>query len=166
LPACCSPLRRASPEPSMDRGQARYSETVDECVELMPYEPHTRAMGYASEGSACLREVPPWRDEGRPYEKSGGATPACSNARLPAGQTLWRARPEANMVQGRHGFQPGAPQTNSGGFLRGAESNNALFPLSISRFRVSILAIRQKVVYNILHCIEPIPSLPTHFSVI
>jgi hypothetical protein len=96
-----------------------------------------------------------------PSSRQGGAS------RRQAFNAFRRAGPEPNMVQGRHGREPvGAPQTNLESFLTGAEPSNALFPLSISGFRVSILAIRRKVAYNVFHCIEPIPSLPTHFRVI
>jgi hypothetical protein len=73
----------------------------------VPYEAHTSVVGYASEGSACLREA---------ASAKAGPTKHLEEPRLrvvrPAyrRQALRRAGPEPSMVQGRHGLQPvGAP---------------------------------------------------------
>jgi hypothetical protein len=69
----------------------------------VPYEAHTSAVGFASEGSACLREA---------ASVKAGPTKLGEDPRLRAvmpayrRQALRRAGPEPSMVQGRHGLQP------------------------------------------------------------
>ena len=64
MPACCSALRRASTVLSAWMNAWR-----------VPYEAHTSVVGYASEGSACLRDLP------TPAEAGASRRPGAASAK-------------------------------------------------------------------------------------